>query len=289
MKKIVVFLGSLMLGALLAGCASEPVYNKFMDPNLPVRQNAALSVHTNIMIGMIDYSFSLGKYGGNAKGREPILILAPGSHTFGVSYFMGDNDNYTKTDAVIITHNFEAGRYYRLYPQKNGKQILFLIEDQTVEGIWDTKPLSSVQPTKQKENKSTSTLPTFPRPGSMTNDEYMKAIIEASKSSVPTQLEGRWKSITDERQSYIFMGNIYIQNANPEKTSDGFISGTFEISGNNLTITMYAVANMASSGKGIAYYDKPFTNKMKWSLPDTDTLILDKVTYKREKLSDNAE
>jgi len=72
MKKFVVFLGAVTIGALLAGCASEPVINEFMDPNLPVRENAALSVHTNVMIGSVDGSLSFsGKYGGNAKGREP--------------------------------------------------------------------------------------------------------------------------------------------------------------------------------------------------------------------------
>jgi len=292
MKKIVVFLGAVTIGALLAGCISEPVINEFMDPNLPVREHAALSVQSNVIIGQIDSSISFsGKYGGNSYGKEPVLLLAPGNHNLSLMYY----DGSTRTDGVVITQNFEAGRYYRLYPEHRGNQIAFIFKDQTVEGIWDTEPLASAQLPKQKASKSTSTstTTTLPRPGNMSSEEYRKAVIEASKSSEQTVLEGKWKAITGvNTYSLTIMGNVYIfENWNQILGHVGDSYGILEISDNNLTMYAYA-AEIFTDPKyaGLVYYNKPIKSKSKWTLQDTDTLVLNnQLTYKRDTSSDNAE
>jgi hypothetical protein len=286
-KKSKLVLGvCLAIGLAIAfiSCGSSPVINEFMDPNLPVNGHAALSVSSNIIISSVDGQFSLsGKYGGNDWGREPVLVLAPGSHVFVLMYY--DSGANSKTDGLSVTHKFEAGRYYRLFPERRDGKVAFMFEDRTIPGIWDTKPLSTVQPPKQKTNKSASVLPVLPRPGNITSDEYTKVILETAKDSVPTQIEGTWKWEQGNVEIVqTFAGNFFIlkvrNSANPASNYINY--GTFELSGNNISTNYVA----EDSAKGLVYYTKSFNRKGKWSLTNADTLVIQegvtKTTYVKQ-------
>jgi hypothetical protein len=58
MKKLSV-VSAIVFVMVLLGCASTPLVNTFMDPDVPKEGHAALSVHNNIVIAMIDGQMTL--------------------------------------------------------------------------------------------------------------------------------------------------------------------------------------------------------------------------------------
>jgi hypothetical protein len=90
MKKHMLFVLSLALVTLLMGCTSMPLVNTFMDPDVPQEGHAALSVHNNLVIAMIDGQMTLKSSGkgndGLISAKNPIVALTPGEHTLDVQY-----------------------------------------------------------------------------------------------------------------------------------------------------------------------------------------------------------
>jgi hypothetical protein len=81
--------GILLVGSILAGCASSPVINNFMNPGLPAAEHSVLSVHNNVMINNVDGDYTLRTIGGSGRStfkQYPSILLMPGKHILEVLY-----------------------------------------------------------------------------------------------------------------------------------------------------------------------------------------------------------
>jgi hypothetical protein len=178
MKKMNYFVFGL-LTFLLVGCATSPVVNKFMDPELLTKEHALLIIDNNIGVGMIDGEFTIGSSGagtdGSLRSRTPMILLMPGRHTLMVQYIRQTSDSRTTTtstsDLVPVTGNFLAGYIYRLQPSVNGNTVSFGFAEETDTSIWNSKDLASVKPPKKV---------------------LASSIINNAASELATQFEGTW-------------------------------------------------------------------------------------------------
>ena len=154
---------STILALILAGCASSPLVNTFMDPDIPATNHAALSVHNNLVIAMIDGQMTLKSSGRGNDGviaeKSPIVLLTPGFHTLDVQYMkytkdidvIGNNQNQairittttTQSSWVKFSGEFEGGRYYRFYPVVDGKTVYFQVIDESDPSVWSGLQLAS--------------------------------------------------------------------------------------------------------------------------------------------------
>jgi hypothetical protein len=253
MKKNVFFILGL-LAFLLAGCATSPVVNKFMNPELSIRDHSLLIIDNNIGVGMIDGEFTFGASGagtdGTLRSRTPMILLMPGRHTLMVQYIRQTSDSQTITtttsDLIPVTGNFLAGYAYRLQPSMNGNTVSFAFIEDVDTSIWNTKDLASVKPPKKV---------------------LFSSIVNHAASEAATQFEGTWIvrevpeefvqrgataiEITFTGKSYLLVmtqtfNATQLQGQNDIRKMSGqstLVSpaysgqrGTFEISGNTLTL-----------------------------------------------------
>jgi hypothetical protein len=162
---------------LMVGCATSPVVNKFMNPEISARDHALLIIDNNIGVGMIDGEFTFGSSGagtdGSLRSRTPMILLMPGRHTLMVQYVRQTSNSRTTTtsDLVPITGNLLAGHIYRLQPSVNGNTVSFDFIEETDASIWDSKDLSSVKPPKKV---------------------LASSVINNASSEPATQFEGTW-------------------------------------------------------------------------------------------------
>jgi hypothetical protein len=173
------FFGFWFTRFFLVGCATSPVVNKFMNPELLPKEHALLIIDNNIGVGMIDGEFTFGSSGagtdGSLRSRTPMILLMPGRHTLMVQYIRQTSDSRTTTtttsDLVPVTGNFLAGYIYRLQPSVNGNTVSFDFIVETDTSIWNSKDLASVKPPKKVLTSS---------------------IINNAASESATQFEGTW-------------------------------------------------------------------------------------------------
>lgn len=168
-----------------------------MDPELPVREHALLSIDNNIGVGMIDGEFTFGASGagtdGTIRSRTPMILLTPGRHTLMVQYIHQTSDsNYittTTSDLIPVTGNFMAGHYYELQPELEGNVVKFTIVEKTDSNIWDTRDLTSVKPPKKA---------------------LVASVIRKAAEAEPTQLEGTWTVKDMPGSEFSFVGQSYL-------------------------------------------------------------------------------
>jgi hypothetical protein len=178
MKKNNFFAFSLLV-FLLASCATSPVVNKFMNPELSAKDHALLIIDNNIGVGMVDGEFTFGSSGagtdGTLRSRTPMILLMPGRHTLMVQYIRQTSDSRTITtttsDLIPVTGNFLAGHIYRLQPSVNGNTVSFAFNEDADTSIWNTEDLASVKPPKKV---------------------LFSSIISSAATEPATQLEGTW-------------------------------------------------------------------------------------------------
>jgi hypothetical protein len=176
MKKMNVF-G--LLAFFLVGCATSPVVNKFMNPELLTKEHALLIIDNNIGVGLVDGEFTFRSSGagtdGSLRSRTPMILLMPGRHTLMVQYIRETSDSRTTStttsDLVPVTGNLLAGRIYRLRPSVNGNTVSFDFVEETDTSIWNSKDLASVKPPKKV---------------------LVSSIINNAASESATQFEGTW-------------------------------------------------------------------------------------------------
>jgi hypothetical protein len=189
--------GSVLFMALLFGCSTSPVVNKFMDPEIPAKEHALLSIDNNIGVGMIDGELTFGASGagtdGTMRSRTPMILLTPGRHTLLVQYIHQTSDpnstTTTTSDLIPVTGNFMAGHYYKLQPEMQGNVVAFAISEETDTNIWSTKDLTSVKPPKKV---------------------LVASVIRRAAESEPTQLEGAWAVKDVPGSEFSFVGQSYL-------------------------------------------------------------------------------
>jgi hypothetical protein len=252
-KKSKGLLACAVLGAwvvLLAGCATSPVVNKFMNPELSVKEHALLIIDNNIGVGMIDGELTFGSSGagtdGTLRSRTPMLLLIPGQHTLMVQYIEQAGNTRTTSDLIPVTGNLLPGHAYRLNPSINGNTVSFDFIAETDTSIWETKDLVSIRPSKKV---------------------LASTVINKASSEAATQFQGTWfiKEIPAEfassgttEISITFTGKSYFVKLSRPFTDDqlkgqndirkmsgqstlvspAFLGqrGTFEFSNNTLTL-----------------------------------------------------
>jgi hypothetical protein len=168
------FVASLMVFFVI-GCATSPVVNRFMNPEVSVKDHALLIIDNNIGVGMIDGELTFGSSGAGTDGalrsRTPMILLMPGRHTLMVQYIRQTSDSRATSDLIPVTGNFLAGHVYQLQPFVNGDTVSFNFIEDADTSIWDTKDLTSIKPPKKV---------------------LFSSIINNATSEPATQLEGTW-------------------------------------------------------------------------------------------------
>ncbi|MDR2663285.1 MAG: hypothetical protein LBC31_09840, partial [Treponema sp.] len=135
------------------GYAASPLVNTFMDPDIPAADHAVLSVDNNLAIATIDGQMTLKSSGSGSDGlivsKTPIVLLTPGEHIIDVQYVKRTSEysywnnttriTTTTTNFIKLTGNFEGGRFYRIYPRVEGKNVYFNIIDETDPAVWENE------------------------------------------------------------------------------------------------------------------------------------------------------
>jgi hypothetical protein len=212
-----------------------PLVNTFMDPDVPREGHAALSVHKNIVIAMIDGQMTL-KSSGNANdsfvAKNPIVVLTPGEHVLDVQYF-NRSSNYTyynntttvtteKTDLIKLSGTFLEGHFYRIYPRSEGRNVYFEIIDETDPGAWDTEKGKKVAVKRVETEKKKLASAKYPK--------KLAAILVMQKAAAaePTPLEGTWAY---SKEALDIMNNT-------SKLVSGYTDVEYTFTGQSYTLTM---------------------------------------------------
>jgi len=280
MKKIG-FLWLMVFAVVMMGCASSPVVNTFMDPDLSIREHAILEVGNNVLIGGVDGQL---QWGGKASGgdlRTPLLLLTPGRHEFGVMYYRDGSVSRTTSDTVLVSNDFQAGRFYRLLANISGDTVAFNIVEEANPDIWDTKDIVSV---KAPKNVPPATL------------------VNRAANAAPTQLEGTWEvkdipanwaNIGATAAEYSFTGESFLMTitlpfSEAQVTGRGSqspisysgMSGTFTIGGNTIVFALWGFgggSNLDNSDWEWSYNKRASDSTYEYSFDTNGNLLL---TYK---------
>jgi hypothetical protein len=212
-----------------------PLVNTFMDPDVPREEHAALSVHDNLVIAMIDGQLTL-KSSGNADDgiavKNPIVVLTPGEHILDVQY-LKRSSNYTyyndtvtvtteKTDFIKLPGNFLEGHFYRIYPRTEGRNVYFEIVDETDPGTWIKEREKKVAVKRVETEKKKLASAKYPK--------KLAAILVMQKAAAagPTPLEGIWAY---SKESLDLMNNA-------SKLVSGFTDVEYTFTGQSYTLKM---------------------------------------------------
>lgn len=230
-------------GVFFAGCASSPVINNFMNPGLPAEEHSVLSVHDNVMINNVDGDYtirSIGGTGGSAFKRYPSILLIPGRHTLEVWYrdtTLGFERTETTSNTVSLTYTFLTGHFYRLYPEKDGGIVSFLIVDETDPAVWkdDTERISAAERIASQKDELSSVKP--PKKAAT------EVLLRVAQAQEPTPFEGTWVlESPDMTITYIFEGKLY-EFHNVMKRGEVGTRGMFEYTDNVLSLTPLEMYN----------------------------------------------
>ncbi|MDR0641404.1 MAG: hypothetical protein LBG07_02990 [Treponema sp.] len=235
MKKLSA-LGSILFVVVLLGCTSTPLVNTFMDPDVPREGHAALSVHNNIVIAMVDGQMTLKSSGKGNEGiisaKNPIVALTPGEHVLDVQY-LKRSSNYTyyndtititteKTDFIKVGGNFLAGHFYRIYPREEGNNIYFEIIDETDASAWDTEKERKVAVKRVETEKEKLASAKYPKKLATV------LVIQKAAALGPTPLEGTWAY---SKETLDIMNNA-------SKFVSGFTDMEYTFTGQSYTLKM---------------------------------------------------
>ena len=269
MKKSIFAVGiismALVTGFFLAGCASAPMVNTLMNPDVSVNDHAILYLSAEVNDVMIDgeivKTLMSGLWGQYGFKKTPMIVLAPGEHTIQAMYLSyrstGSGDvEKSKTDLMTITHHFNAGRRYYMYGAVEKGMVSFKIVDETdPAAAWrqGSSGLTNAEKRIAAQNKKISTTK---YPSRVSPAVSYSILLENAEIANPTKFEGTWQyeytkfgeQYIDE---YIFIGNAFIYNymlnLKTGAALDGY-AGTFDSTDNSITLTQLKTRKLTRSG-----------------------------------------
>jgi hypothetical protein len=262
MKKCLAFVPVVFM-AFMLGCQSMPLVNTFMDPDIPAAGHAALSVHNNVLISMIDGQMTLKSSGGGNDGiitsKSPVVLLTPGEHTLDVQYYKqttGVSSGYNTTTYTTTTEssewlkftaNLEGDHSYRIYPIVEGKSVYIEMIDETNPSVWSGLKFSNnpqksetiaQKMVKEAEKRVATEQKIVP------NAKYPKRIAtlilyQKAAAAPPTALEGTWlmpdtpegTKMGISEQTYTFTGQSFINRSRKDlsKFEMGLVNAAMKV------------------------------------------------------------
>jgi hypothetical protein len=238
MNRNIFFLVILVAGLFLAGCASNPLVNKHMNPDVSVENHAVLYISVDINQIFIDGDSSKGGSSNPMAKSAPIILLEPGEHIINAKYKGADTE---RTNFMTITYNFKAGSRYFLYGAVDGNQVSLRIRDET-----DPEKISSQAVDRtDKINKKMSKVQ---YPKSVSLGIAYKVLLNDAENAAPTKFEGTWKN----KDTFInFTGNAYESTIPTGNLFREAIFGIFEYDDNTITLkVLKAVVSFSGSYLG---------------------------------------
>jgi hypothetical protein len=186
-----------------------------------------------------------------------------------------------RTDFIKVGGNFQAGHFYRIYPRTEGKNVHFEVVDETDPGAWDTEKAKKTAVKRVETERKKLASAKYPKKLAAV------LVIQKASAVAPTPLEGTWaysretldimnntsklvsgytdveytftgqsytvkmtKTITEkELKQQNFLRNMLKVSPLPSTTTEIYPGqrGTFEISGNTITLNLLQVSEDSSS------------------------------------------
>jgi hypothetical protein len=221
-----------------------------------------------------------------------------------------------QTDFIKVGGNFLAGHFYRIYPRTEGKNVYFEVVDETDSGAWDTEKAKKTAVKRVETERKKLVSAKYPKKLATI------LVIQKASVAMPTPLEGTWaysKEALDLMNNasklvsgytdmeYIFTGQSYtlkMTKALTEKElkQQNFIRkmlkvsplppttteiypgqrGTFEVSGNTITLNMLQSSEDSSSWTavvGASFINSLVNQTFNYSIGPDGNLLL---SYKNQ-------
>jgi hypothetical protein len=190
-----------------------------------------------------------------------------------------------KTDFINVSGNFLAGHFYRIYPRTEGKNVYFEIIDETDPDAWDTEKAKKTAVKRVETERKKLASAKYPKKLATV------LVIQKAAVTAPTPLEGTWaysketldlmnntsklvsgytdveytftgqsytlkmtKAITEsELKQQNFLRKMLKATPLPSTTTEIYPGqrGTFEVSGNTITLNMLQTSEDSSSWTGV--------------------------------------